>query len=63
MRTMNWEESISQWQRLPAEEKLPRRWQAIPQDVEQIMTFEREPVELRFLQEIFDQIELTALQN
>ncbi len=60
---MNWEESISQWQRLPAEEKLPRRWQAIPQDVEQIMTFEREPVELRFLQEIFDQIELTALQN
>ncbi len=58
---MNWKESISEWRRLPEDEKLRRRWQAIPQDVEQTMAFEREPVELRFLQEILDQIELPAL--
>jgi hypothetical protein len=54
---MNWTESISQWRRLPAEEKLRRRWQAIPQDVAQSMAFEQEPVEIRRLQEILDQIE------
>ena len=52
---MNWKENICQCQRLPAEETLRRRWQVIPQDVEQTMAFEREPVELRFLQEILDQ--------
>ena len=41
---MNWTESISQWRRLPAGEKLRHRWQAIPQDVAQSMAFEREPV-------------------
>jgi len=58
---MNWKESISEWRRLPEGEKLRRRWQAIPKDVEQTMAFEREPVELRFLQEILDRIELPAL--
>jgi hypothetical protein len=53
---MNWNENISQWRRLPAEEKLRRRWQAIPQDVAQSMAFEQEPVEMRFLQEILDRI-------
>ena len=53
---MNWTESISQWRRLPAGEKLRRRWQAIPQDVAQSMAFEQEPVELGFLQEILDRI-------
>ena len=53
---MNWTESISQWRRLPAGEKLRRRWQAIPQDVAQSMAFEQEPVELCFLQEILDRI-------
>jgi hypothetical protein len=53
---MNWTESISQWRRLPAGEKLRRRWQAIPQDVAQSMAFEQEPVELRFLQELLGQI-------
>jgi len=53
---MNWTETIHQWRRLPAAEKLRRRWQAIPQDVAQSMAFEQEPVELRRLQEILDRI-------
>jgi hypothetical protein len=53
---MNWIQSIHQWRRLPAAEKLRRRWQAIPQDVAQSMAFEREPVDIRRLQEILDQI-------
>lgn len=53
---MNWNESISEWRRLPEEEKLRRRWQAIPLDVEQSMAFEQEPVDLLFLQEILDRI-------
>ncbi len=57
---MNWIETINQWRRLPAEEKLRRRWQAIPQDVAQSMAFEQEPVEMRFLQEILDRIEPPA---
>jgi hypothetical protein len=53
---MNWIQSIHQWRRLPAAEKLRHRWQAIPQDVAQSMAFEREPVDIRRLQEILDQI-------
>ena len=54
---MNWIETVQLWRRLPAEEKLRRRWQAIPQDVAQSMAFEREPVEIRRLQELLGQIE------
>ncbi|MEI2722600.1 MAG: hypothetical protein V9H26_03345 [Verrucomicrobiota bacterium] len=53
---MTWTETIHQWRRLPAAEKLRRRWQAIPQDVAQSMAFEQEPVEIRRLQEILDRI-------
>jgi len=53
---MNWTQAISQWRSLTAAEKLRRRWQAIPQDVAQSMAFELEPVEIRRLQEILDQI-------
>ena len=53
---MNWIETINQWRRLPEEEKLRRRWQSIPMDVAQSMAFEKEPVEIRRLQEILDQI-------
>lgn len=54
---MNWIQAISQWRNLTSAEKLRRRWQAIPQDVAQSMAFEQEPVEIRRLQEILDQIE------
>lgn len=53
---MNWIQSIHQWRQLPPEEKLRRRWEAIPQDVAQSMAFEQEPVEIRRLQEILDRI-------
>ena len=57
---MTWIETINHWRRLPEEEKLRRRWEAIPQDVAQSMAFEQEPVELRRLQEILDRIEPPA---
>ena len=54
---MNWIQSIHQWRRLPAAEKLRHRWQSIAQDVAQSTAFEREPVEIHRLQEILDQIQ------
>lgn len=53
---MNWIRAINQWRLLSAEEKLRRRWTAIPQDVAQSMAFEGEPVEIRELQETLNQI-------
>jgi hypothetical protein len=41
---MSWIENIERWRQLPAEEKLLRRWKAIPRDVAQSMAFEQEPV-------------------
>jgi hypothetical protein len=55
---MSWIESVNSWRQLPAEEKLLRRWRAIPHDVAQSMAFEREPVEISRLQEILGQIGL-----
>jgi hypothetical protein len=55
---MSWIESVNTWRQLPAEEKLLRRWRAIPHDVAQSMAFEREPVEISRLQEILGQIGL-----
>jgi hypothetical protein len=54
---MTWIENIERWRQLPAEEKLLRRWKAIPRDVAQSMAFEREPVEISLLQGILDRIE------
>jgi hypothetical protein len=58
---MTWIENIERWRQLPAEEKLLRRWKAIPRDVAQSMAFEREPVEISLLQGILDRIEPPAL--
>jgi len=58
---MTWIENIERWRKLPAEEKLLRRWQAIPRDVAQSMAFEREPVEMSLLHAIHARIELPAL--
>jgi hypothetical protein len=54
---MTWIENIERWRQLPAEEKLLRRWQAIPRDVAQSMALEREPVEMSLLQGLLDRIE------
>lgn len=53
---MTWIEHVQQWRQLPAEEKLLRRWRAIPQDVAQSMAFEQEPVETPRLLAILDRI-------
>ena len=58
---MTWIENIERWRQLPAEEKLLRRWKAIPRDVAQSMAFEREPVEISLLQGILDRIEPPVL--
>ena len=55
---MGWIESVNTWRQLPAEQKLLRRWRAIPHDVAQSMAFERESVEISRLQEILGQIGL-----
>ena len=55
---MSWIENVNNWRQLPPEEKLLRRWKAIPLDVAQSMAFEKEPVEIGRLQEILSQIGL-----
>lgn len=58
---MNWTDTIRNWRRLPEQEQMRRRWEAIPLDVAQSMAFEREPVSLNRLQEIHARIEPPAL--
>jgi hypothetical protein len=58
---VTWIENIERWRQLPAEEKLLRRWKAIPRDVAQSMAFEREPVEMSLLHAIHARIEPSAL--
>ena len=53
---MNWTDRVTKWRCLPAQEKLLRRWEAIPLDVAQSMSFEREPVDLASLQSLLAQI-------
>ena len=60
---MTWIEHVEGWRRLPPEEKLLRRWKAIPRDVAQSMAFEKEPVEISRLQEILDRIGLPVSSN
>ena len=60
---MNWIEIVHRWRRLPAEEKLRRRWQAIPLDVAQSMAFEGEPVDRRWLEELHSQTATPALSK
>ena len=58
---MTWIENIERWRQLPAEEKLLRRWQAIPRDVAESMAFEKEPVPEERIRETLARIEPPAL--
>ena len=58
---MTWIENIERWRQLPAEEKLLRRWKAIPRDVAQSMAFEGESVDIKTLHEIHARLEPPAL--
>jgi hypothetical protein len=48
---MNLREAINQWQALPPEEKVRRRWALIPMKVAMSMEFDGEPVDLKKLEE------------
>ena len=46
---MSFTEAITRWRALPEEERLRRRWNAIPSQVADSMAFEGEPVDLAWL--------------
>ncbi len=48
---MTAKENITRWRSLPPEEKLRRRWEAIPQKVARSMAFEGEPVTVERIRE------------
>jgi hypothetical protein len=47
-----WQQSIEQWRRLSAEEQRHVWWSLIPRRVGESMAFEREPVELQWLENL-----------
>ncbi len=47
---MDWIEAIRHWRALPEEEKLRRRWEAIPRSAARSFAFEGEAVELELLE-------------
>jgi len=49
-RAMNWTETIQRWRQLSSEARERIRWERIPRQVALSMAFEREPVELSWLQ-------------
>ena len=58
---MTAKENIDHWRRLAPEEKLRRRWEAIPQKVARSMAFEGEPVPLEMIRATLARIEPPAL--
>lgn len=58
---MTAKENITRWRSLTPEEKLRRRWEAIPTNVARSMAFEREPVEVTRIRETLAQITPPAL--
>jgi len=49
---VNWTENIQRWQAMTAEARERIRWERIPRQVALSMAFEREPVELSWLQRL-----------
>jgi hypothetical protein len=49
---VNWTENIQRWQKLTAEARERTRWERIPRQVALSMAFEREPVEISWLQKL-----------
>jgi hypothetical protein len=58
---MTLKEQIARWRQLTPEEKLRRRWEAIPLDVAQSMAFEGEPVPVERIRTLLARIEPPAL--
>lgn len=57
---MNWKENITRWRSLTPEEKLRRKWEAIPQKVARSMAFEGEPVPIERIRATLARIEPPA---
>jgi hypothetical protein len=53
---MNWTETIQRWRQMTAETRERIRWERIPRQVALSMAFEREPVELSWLQTLHHQV-------
>ena len=49
---MKWTETIERWRRLNADAQQRIRWERIPRQVALSMAFEREPVEVSWLQKL-----------
>ena len=60
---MTLKENFARWRQLTPEEKLRRRWEAIPQDVAQSMAFEGEPVPLEIIRDVFAKIHKPPTQS
>lgn len=58
---MNLKDNISRWRALTPEEKLRRRWKAIPRNVALSMAFEQEPVPVERIAATLTRIEPPAL--
>jgi hypothetical protein len=58
---MTAKENITRWRSLSPEEKLRRRWEAIPLDVAQSMAFEGEPVAVEKIRATLARIEPPVL--
>jgi hypothetical protein len=52
---MKWTETILRWQRLSADAQQQIRWQRIPRQVALSMSFEREAVDLSWLEKLHRQ--------
>lgn len=58
---MNWIENIDRWRRLSAAAKLHHRWEAIPADVAESMSFEGEPVPVETIRAFLSRIDPPVL--
>jgi hypothetical protein len=52
---MRWTETIERWRQLNADAQQRIRWERIPRQVALSMAFEREPVEVAWLQKLHSQ--------
>jgi hypothetical protein len=60
---MKWTETIERWRELNAEARQRIRWERIPRQVALSMAFEREPVEVSWLQTLHRQAALPAISK
>ncbi len=58
-----WQKSIEQWRRLPVEEQRRVWWALIPKQVGDSMAFEREPVDLSWLETLHNTQALPAISK